>query len=114
VKIITEEIRKKLPPLYTHDGKHPDDVPVVFKLFNPAGAGTWYITEGDLTTGNLFGLCDFGMGYPELGYVSLPELLGKKLPAGLTVERDRHYTGRTLAQAMTDCGLTVPKKGVAA
>ena len=37
----------------------------------------------------MYGICDLGMGYPELGSVSLKELAGLKLPPfGLTVERD--------------------------
>jgi hypothetical protein len=97
MKIITAEIRKKLPALYANEHKKPGEIPVVFKLFNPAGIGTWYITEGNLETGELFGLCV--LHEAELGYVSLPELEALKLPFGLKIERDLHYRG-TLAQAM--------------
>lgn len=103
MKLITAEIRKKLPPLYANESKKPAEVPVVFKLFNPAGAGTWFITEGDLETGMLFGLCDLGMGTPELGYVQLQELEGLRLPFGLKIERDRGYKA-TLAEAMKSVG----------
>ena len=69
MKLITKEIARKLPPLYANENKAPEQVPVVVKFFNPCGTGTWYITEGNLETGELFGLCD--LGEPELGYVSL-------------------------------------------
>ncbi len=39
----------------------------------------------------LFGLCDLGLGFPELGYVSLGELSRLRGPMGLTVERDLHF-----------------------
>ena len=39
----------------------------------------------------LFGLCDLGMGFPELGYVSLSELKEVRGPFGLGVERDRSF-----------------------
>ena len=43
--------------------------------------------EGDF----MFGLCDLGMGFPELGYVSLKELESLDLPSGLSIERDMHF-----------------------
>jgi len=49
-----------------------DLIPAV-KLFDPCGGGTWLFTE---LRGNdqLFGLCDPGLGSPELGYASLAEI----------------------------------------
>jgi hypothetical protein len=38
-----------------------------------------------------FGLCDLGMGEPELGYVSLTELRAVRGKIGLPVERDEHF-----------------------
>ncbi len=71
-----------------------DHVPVV-KFFNPAGAATWLITEmmpdqPDI----LFGLCDLGMGCPELGNVSLAELQSVKGRFGLGIERDLSFIAR--------------------
>ena len=71
-----------------------DHVPVV-KFFDPTGAATWLITEmlpdePDI----LFGLCDLGMGCPELGYVSLAELQSVKGRLGLGIERDLYFTAR--------------------
>lgn len=107
MKLITKEIARALPPIYTHDGKPAAEVPVVFKLFNPCGAATWYVTEGNLETGELFGLADLGMGHPELGYFDLNELKAIDLPFGLKIERDLHYCG-TLADAMKSCEMAVP------
>jgi len=42
----------------------------------------------------MFGLCDLGMGSPELGYVHLDELKQVKLPFGLKIERDLHWEGK--------------------
>jgi Protein of unknown function (DUF2958) len=39
--------------------------------------------------GSHFGLCDLGAGFPELGYVSPPELASLRGQLGLPVERDR-------------------------
>jgi hypothetical protein len=40
----------------------------------------------------VFGLCDLGLGCPELGYVSLTELAAVRGRLGLPVERDCHFT----------------------
>jgi hypothetical protein len=82
------------------DAREHDPRPVV-KLFNPCGAATWLLTElieyEDDTVG--FGLCDLGLGFPELGYVSLSELAAVELPGGLYIERDEHFTAdKTLAE----------------
>mgnify|MGYP003981940031 FL=1 len=62
----------------------------VVKFFNPTGVGTWLISEMD-ERGIMFGLCDLGIGSPELGYVALQELEEVRLPFNLTIERDIHW-----------------------
>jgi hypothetical protein len=64
-----------LRPALAANAADPDGDPVpVLKLFNPVGPGTWPITELAPDGDTLFGLCDLGMGCPELGSVSLREL----------------------------------------
>mgnify|MGYP006286966751 CR=1 FL=1 len=70
----------------------------VVKFFCPWGAATWLISELMEDGDTMFGLCDLGMGEPELGYVSLSELRSIRGPFGLTIERDIHFTpNKTLA-----------------
>lgn len=72
-------------------GENIDPVPVV-KLFTPDAGATWLLTEIDPDTpSRAFGLCDLGMGCPELGYVDLDEIAAVRGPFGLPVERDEHY-----------------------
>ncbi|KAA3448452.1 single-stranded DNA endonuclease [Mesorhizobium sp. SARCC-RB16n] len=66
----------------------------VLKLFNPAGAATWLLTELDADGDTLFGLCDLGFGFPELGSVSLAELANVRGPLGLGIERDLYFRAR--------------------
>jgi Protein of unknown function (DUF2958) len=73
---------------YDRDADH---IPVV-KFFVPWGAATWIITEIERDGDTLFGLCDLGMGEPELGYVLLSELESIKGPGGIPIERDTHWT----------------------
>ena len=74
-----------------NDAGHSDlDFKPVVKLFTPDAQCTWLLTE----LGNddiAFGLCDLGMGSPELGYVSMREIRELRGPLGLLVERDLHF-----------------------
>lgn len=68
-----------------------DPLPVV-KLFTPDGSGTWLLASLDpYDRDTLFGLCDLGLGFPELGTVSLTELRAVRGRLGLPIERDRHW-----------------------
>lgn len=46
-----------------------------------------------------FGLCDLGMGCPELGSVSISELVTVRGRLGLPIERDRHFIARQTLSA---------------
>ena len=75
----------------TARGEDIDPHPVV-KLFTPDAQAAWLLTEidpADPVRG--FGLCDPGLGSPELGFVSLAELAALRGRLGLPVERDRHF-----------------------
>jgi hypothetical protein len=70
------------------------DIKPVVKVFG-GSACTWLFTEYDEEGGVLYGLCDLGMGEPEIGYVSVEELLSVRFkPFNLPVERDRWFTAR--------------------
>jgi hypothetical protein len=98
MKLLTAEIRRclvrngQLRQLMQDAGHaEPDFLPVV-KLFTPDGGCTWLLTEIDPDDHDLaFGLCDLGLGFPELGYVSISELESLRGPLGLPVERDLHF-----------------------
>jgi hypothetical protein len=75
----------------SEDGDTHNFWPVV-KLFCPWGAATWLLSELDPDAPDVaFGLCDLGMGSPELGSVSLSEIAAIRGPGGLTIERDQHF-----------------------
>lgn len=102
VKLITQEIRRNTPPLYTHENTPAEDVPIAAKFFTPWSSWTWYMTEADFAQDLAFGYA-INAAAPdcaELGYFSLAELRDLKGPFGLTVERDRHYGKHTLAEVM--------------
>lgn len=64
----------------------------ILKLFAPDAGATWLISEADVQDPDrLFGLCDLGVGAPELGYVSLAEIMEVRGRLGLPVERDLYF-----------------------
>jgi hypothetical protein len=71
-------------------GDEQDHVPVL-KLFTQGGSAAWIITEMMADRDTLFGLCDLGMGEPELGYVSLGELAAVEGPFGPAVDIDQSF-----------------------
>ena len=76
------------------NGKTRADHAPVVKFFNPVGSGTWLFSEMDEDGDTLFGLCDLGFGYPEMGSASLAEIVSVTPPLGLYIERDLHFEGR--------------------
>jgi hypothetical protein len=97
MKLITDSLTEQLlangrAQRVAIDNDQPTlDFKPVVKLFTPDAQCTWLLTELDPDGDLLFGLCDLGLGEPELGYVSLTELCTVRGQLGLPVERDRHF-----------------------
>lgn len=98
MKLLTKSIRDRL----LRNGRErkiadeggwadPDFMPVV-KFFTPDAGCTWLLTELDPDDPDIAtGLCDLGMGCPELGSVRISELESVRGALGLPVERDRYF-----------------------
>lgn len=88
-------------------GLDEHDFNPVVKLFCPWAAATWLLTElAPEDADTLFGLCDLGMGCPELGNVSLREIAEVTGPGGLHIERDIHFTAnKSLSAYATEARL---------
>ncbi|MCW0422140.1 DUF2958 domain-containing protein [Xanthomonas sacchari] len=68
-----------------------DPVPVV-KLFTPDAGVTWLMAVIDPDDyDHAFGLCDLGLGMPEIGWVSLGELAAVRGRLCLPIERDLSF-----------------------
>ncbi|APW36398.1 MULTISPECIES: DUF2958 domain-containing protein [Comamonadaceae] len=92
-KLITDEQRALLLAngRQSLEQENFDPAPVV-KLFTPDAGATWLLTEIDPDDhDHAFGLCDLGLGFPELGWVSLAEVTTVRGRLGLPVERDLHF-----------------------
>lgn len=71
-----------------------DHSPVV-NLFLPGTACTWLLTEIDPEFHNIaYGLCDLGMGFPEIGPVDLDELLSIRVVKIFVAERDLYFNAK--------------------
>ena len=104
MKLLTKEQREKLLKNGITGKADPgfDPRPVV-KLFTPDGAATWLLTELDPDDNDIaFGLCDLGMGFPELGSVRLSELEQVRGGLGLPIERDLYFTASRAISAYAD------------
>ena len=94
MKLLTQEIRRKLPALREQEDKGGKAV-VHVKFFTPDSSWTWYATEFD-GEDTFFGLVD---GHEkELGYFSLKELESVCGALGLPIERDLYWQPKTLEE----------------
>jgi hypothetical protein len=79
------------------DEREPDHK-LVIKVFNPYARATWLLTESDPDNPDrLFGLCDPGIGSPEIGYVLRSEIeeVGVKIGCyRMPLERDEHFKAK--------------------
>jgi len=113
MKLLTQSITEKLlrngrlNAALAEEGKHEADFIPVVKLFTPDAGCTWLLTELDPQDQDIaFGLCDLGLGYPELGSVRISELESVRGKLGLPVERDRHfYPDKTISFYAEDARL---------
>ena len=62
-------------------------------MFTPDAAATWLLSEIAPEDPDIaFGLCDLGLGFPELGRVSLTEIRAVRGRLKLPVERDLGFS----------------------
>ena len=88
----TAQTIQNMPKTGETDGQG-DDAVVYLHYF--MGNMDWFITEKDMIEDEqyqAFGLADLGMGYPELGYISIEEITS----AG--AELDLYWTPKTLRE----------------
>jgi Protein of unknown function (DUF2958) len=86
MKLLTDELRARLPQLYSQEAEQ--DPMVQAKFFLPGTGFTWYVTEGQEQDGD-FMFFGFVIGLEnEFGYFLLSELESMTTRLGLHVECD--------------------------
>jgi Protein of unknown function (DUF2958) len=94
MKLFTKEQEAQLLK-HGADTSEDKDYPPVVKLFTPDAGATWLISEIDPRNPDIaFGLCDLGVGFAEMGCVSISELESVRGAIGLPVERDKGFEGK--------------------
>ena len=94
MELLTKELKAKMPALYSTESM-TSKTPVC-KFFNPCGAGTWYVIEGEEQENGdwrFFGLVD--LLDKEWGYFNLKDLESVQT-FGLGIERDLYYQPESL------------------
>jgi hypothetical protein len=100
MKLFTRELRQKLidngrAQAKVKGTKAEKDFWPAVKLFYPAGAATWLLTELDPGDDDVaWGLCDLGMGCAEFGTVRISELASFRGRFGLGIDRDRFFQAK--------------------
>jgi hypothetical protein len=99
MELLSVELRKTLPPLYSQESCPTPIVHV--KLFTPDSSFTWFVTEGaEQEDGDwlLFGLV---IGFEEeWGYSLLSEIAIARGALGLPVERDLWFKPGPIDQVL--------------
>ena len=86
MELLTKTQEQKL---IENETNNVDDAKVVVKLFNPEGAGTWFLHKLVKKDDIAYGLCH--IMEPEYGAVSMRELRDYIGRMGLGIERDIHF-----------------------
>ena len=102
MKLLTEEIKAKIPALYSQENKK--DPMVICKFFDPVGSWTWFVTEGEENGDGDFEFFGLVIGFEaELGYFTLSQLETAKQGItgikALPIERDLYFTPCKLSEA---------------
>jgi hypothetical protein len=114
MKLLTEELKKQLPPLYSQE--KVEDPMVICKFFHHMSNMTWFAIEGSPVDADGYYDTDkekvdflfFGWVYsdfPEMGYFSLSEMESVQV-LGLGIERDLHFTPKRLSEVKKEHGVT--------
>jgi hypothetical protein len=108
MKLLTKEIRERLPKLYSTEDTPLEEKTVVCKFFTPDSSWTWYVLEGQEQEDGDVLMFAWVIGLErEFGYVSLRELESVRGPLGLPIERDLHFKPRPLKEVMAFHGESI-------
>ena len=91
MKIITKAIENAFAKQGYTGNKETKDIKIVMKLFNPQGAGTWYLYEKE-DDDIYMAFCN--LNDPEMaecGRISMQKLMSYRGRLGLGIERDMRF-----------------------
>ena len=104
MKLLTAEIKKKLPKLYSTENVAAEDKVAVCNFFDPSGRFTFYAVEGSPEGDDFifFGytVSPLGPDCDEWGNASLKELESVRGRFGLGIERDLHFPPTKMSEIL--------------
>jgi hypothetical protein len=89
----------RLPTITEIADMNLDEVVCKVKLFNPTGRGNWYIAAYDPETRVAWGVAEIHSR--EAGPIDMAEIVHYRDRFGLPIERDLHYSPRTVAALLS-------------
>ncbi len=104
MKLLTAELRNRLPALYNQEDR--PDATVYAKFFTPDSSWTWFVTEGSPELDEAGAEVDYRFfGHvigqeSEWGYFVLSELESARGPMGLSIERDLYFETGPFSEVM--------------
>ena len=99
MELMPSNLAQNIPALYATERLPLAEKTVQLKWFTPWSSWTWWVIEYDPADRIAWGIV---CGHEtEWGYFSLDELQAVRGPGGLTVERDLHFSPRTVADLVT-------------
>ena len=97
--LLTKEIEKKIPKLYSTESIATNDKICVAKFFTPDSNWTWFVVEGERQENGDWLFFGFVNGFePEWGYFNLRELESARGPLGLKIERDKYFIPKKFSE----------------
>lgn len=96
MQLLTEELKRQLPPLYSQENNQ--DPTVYAKFFDPCGSFTWFVMEYDGEDTLFCKVYSHLCPEEELGYSSLREIESIQGVLGIGIERDIHFKPKPLSQ----------------
>jgi len=97
MKLLTKEIERNIPALYSTENTAESDKSIAVKFFTPWTGWTWYAVEGERNEDGDF--LFFGLVHGqdrEWGYFTLAELESIVGPMGMKIERDMYFDKMTI------------------
>ena len=99
MKLLDDQLRARLPPLYSQEA---EEAPMVYaKLLLPGTSLNWYVLEGEATATD-FMLCCLFVGVEEYSFGHFPESFLQLFrgPNGEVVEQDHGFIEGRLTEVV--------------
>jgi hypothetical protein len=82
------------------------EVALRVRLFNPTGGDTWWLASYNPETGVAFGVAE--TIERKVSLINLTELVEYRGLLGLPIERDLHYSVKTIGDVMVEDAISLP------